>query len=306
MEWRTAIHEEYKAAREAQEAKEAREEASRKAAVLAGYPSGRGRIVTAPATQQPEAASEFAGHTPGPWEWHMYADGTATLRTPDRGLLTVLDAVRKGMSGATVRVAFWQGITEGVGRGRLGGVMRQLNASHPDAELIAAAPRLLAERDKTRAECEALRKYVDLLVAHFVSIAEVLPPEPMDIGDGRTATFVDPDPASTLSLLVKRIRRIQKSPDAQPLATIRARVEVLEAALRDTLSAYGRLHDGLSNLIGDDTSDEFPDDEARLTEAMIPDDYEWLVLTLTDCVAAADAARAALAHPASTNTEKES
>lgn len=44
--------------------------------------------------------------------------------------------------------------------------------------------------------------------------------------------------------------------------------DVTEQALR----AYGKLHDGLSDMI----------EEGRLTEADIPDDYQWLVESLAE------------------------
>lgn len=47
---------------------------------------------------------------------------------------------------------------------------------------------------------------------------------------------------------------------------------ILKTALQDMQSAYGRLHDGLSDMI----------ESGRLTEADIPDDYQWLVETLSE------------------------
>lgn len=41
----------------------------------------------------------------------------------------------------------------------------------------------------------------------------------------------------------------------------------------DTVKQYERLHDGLSDMI----------EGGRLTEADIPDDYQWLVETLVQC-----------------------
>ena len=85
-------------------------------------------------------------HTPGPWDWYMNDRGEAMLATSDRGRLYVMQPVRCGMQGGTVRFAEWG---EGE-RGRRGGVMRDakehLQAGvlmHPDALLIAAAPDLL-------------------------------------------------------------------------------------------------------------------------------------------------------------------
>ena len=86
-------------------------------------------------------------HTPGPWDWYMSARGEAMLATPDRGRLYVMQPVRCGMQGGTVRFSEWG---EGP-RGRRGGVMRDAKEHlrngvlmHPDALLIAAAPDLLA------------------------------------------------------------------------------------------------------------------------------------------------------------------
>lgn len=69
------------------------------------------------------------------------------LATPDRGRLYVMQPVRCGMQGGTVRFSEWG---EGP-RGRRGGVMRDAKEHlrngvlmHPDALLIAAAPDLLA------------------------------------------------------------------------------------------------------------------------------------------------------------------
>lgn len=51
----------------------------------------------------------------------------------------------------------------------------------------------------------------------------------------------------------------------------------LHTALKAMHQAYGKLHDGLSDMI----------EEGRLTEADIPDDYQWLVETLSGpCLAA--------------------
>lgn len=86
-------------------------------------------------------------HTPGPWDWYMSDRGEAMLATPDRGRLYVMQPVRCGMQGGTVRFSEWG---EGP-RGRRGGVMRDAKEHlrngvlmHPDALLIAAAPDLLA------------------------------------------------------------------------------------------------------------------------------------------------------------------
>lgn len=82
-------------------------------------------------------------HTPGPWVWSRVG-GELMLHTPDRGMLVVMDFVRKDMYGAQPRFATWQGEE----RGRLGGALKGADALnpviHPDARLIAAAPDLLA------------------------------------------------------------------------------------------------------------------------------------------------------------------
>lgn len=86
-------------------------------------------------------------HTPGPWDWYISDRGEAMLATPDRGRLYVMQAVRCGMQGGTVRFSEWG---EG-SRGRRGSVMldakehlRNGVLMHPDALLIAAAPDLFA------------------------------------------------------------------------------------------------------------------------------------------------------------------
>lgn len=86
-------------------------------------------------------------HTPGPWDWYMSDRGETMLATTDRGRLYVMQPVRCGMQGGTVRFSEWG---EGP-RGRRGGVMRDAKEHlrngvlmHPDALLIAAAPDLLA------------------------------------------------------------------------------------------------------------------------------------------------------------------
>jgi hypothetical protein len=90
-------------------------------------------------------------HTPGPWDWWMAGNGEAMLATPDRGRLYVMQPVRCGMQGGTLRFADWGGGE----RGRRGGVMRQVAEHcrdgvlmHPDALLIAAAPDLLAALER--------------------------------------------------------------------------------------------------------------------------------------------------------------
>ena len=102
-------------------------------------------------TTQPAAAGPVEPtvrqHTVGPWDWYMSDRGEAMLATPDRGRLYVMQPVRCGMQGGTVRFSEWG---EGP-RGRRGGVMRDAKEHlrngvlmHPDALLIAAAPDLLA------------------------------------------------------------------------------------------------------------------------------------------------------------------
>ena len=102
-------------------------------------------------TTQPAAAGPVEPtvrqHTPGPWDWYMSDRGETMLATPDRGRLYVMQPVRCGMQGGTVRFSEWG---EGP-RGRRGGVMRDAKEHlrngvlmHPDALLIAAAPDLLA------------------------------------------------------------------------------------------------------------------------------------------------------------------
>lgn len=92
-------------------------------------------------------------HTAGPWYWHIDHSGRASLRTPDRGNLIVMDFGRMGMQGATPRFAEWPGIFSGTARQRLGGILMdaahwfspESGINHPDARLIAAAPDVLSE-----------------------------------------------------------------------------------------------------------------------------------------------------------------
>lgn len=86
-------------------------------------------------------------HTPGPWNWFASDRGDLQLATEHSGRLYVMQPVRNGMQGATLRFSRW-----GAGpRGRRGGIMERFDAfmvagelRHPDALLIAASPELLA------------------------------------------------------------------------------------------------------------------------------------------------------------------
>ncbi len=91
-----------------------------------------------------ETKQAVALHTPGPWYWHADHVGNVSLRTPDRGNLIVMDFARKGMQGAAPRLAYWKGLPGGLPRERMGGILDDFNADHPDAVLIASAPDLLA------------------------------------------------------------------------------------------------------------------------------------------------------------------
>lgn len=90
-------------------------------------------------------------HTPGPWVWHVGGRGLPLLCTPDRGRLVVMDPCRKGMNGASVRFACWDGMGAGEPRGRRGGILEDFDSDHPDAVLIASAPTLAEENAKLRA-----------------------------------------------------------------------------------------------------------------------------------------------------------
>lgn len=93
----------------------------------------------------------IAKSTPGPWYWHIDSQGAPSLRTPDRGQLIVMDFGRLGMQRGTARFAEWPGISSGVQRQRLGGILcdakhwfsPESGINHPDARLIAASPDLM-------------------------------------------------------------------------------------------------------------------------------------------------------------------
>lgn len=85
----------------------------------------------------------MSAYTPGPWYWHVDADGRASLRTPDRGNLIVMDIASRGKL-STPRFAIWSGMDAEAPRNRMGGILVDGHTeSHPDARLIAAAPELL-------------------------------------------------------------------------------------------------------------------------------------------------------------------
>ena len=66
-------------------------------------------------------------YTPGPWGW-MDMGGIKLVGQHGHRPI-VMDFVREGMQGATLRL-------------RKDGIMREFDANHPDARLIAAAPEL--------------------------------------------------------------------------------------------------------------------------------------------------------------------
>ena len=84
-------------------------------------------------------STPFANYTPPPWQWFTRANGDVYLATPDRGHLTVMDFVRRGMSGAQPRFATWKGDE----RTRQGGIMMPASSLdlliHPDAKIVAAS-----------------------------------------------------------------------------------------------------------------------------------------------------------------------
>lgn len=116
--------------------------------------------------------TQFEGHTPGPWRWELSSSGKAVhvVGGTPRYDLTVMDFARWGMASATPR--FRDVAHDGMNiMHRLPDVAdwirpfsgREHHASwcaettHPDARLIAAAPDLLAEVIRLRAEVAALK-----------------------------------------------------------------------------------------------------------------------------------------------------
>lgn len=81
-------------------------------------------------TEQSRAADALS--TPGPWTWRTFGN-IPHLCTTHGGALIVLQPVRKGMQGASFRLRDAKCI------------MQDFDPLHPDAQLIARAPELLAE-----------------------------------------------------------------------------------------------------------------------------------------------------------------
>ena len=65
-------------------------------------------------------------HTDGPWAWRTFGEHVCLVGEYGHRPI-ILDAIRKGMNGATLRV-------------RVDGLMTTFDPQHPDARLIAACP----------------------------------------------------------------------------------------------------------------------------------------------------------------------
>lgn len=81
--------------------------------------------------------NEFEGHTPGPWEWGLLQE---------EGSLDVCT-----LHGPVVLCRYWPEAPSGVN-------------FLPDANLIAAAPELLRERDELRAQRDALLEACNAMI----------------------------------------------------------------------------------------------------------------------------------------------
>jgi hypothetical protein len=106
----------------------------------------------------PQAGDDYAGHTEGPWFWHVDMSGRVSLRTPDRGQLVVMDVARRGMQGAAIRFSV---MPDGQPRGRRGGILETMDPrTHADGRLIAAAPMLRAEIERLTAALAEAREVI--------------------------------------------------------------------------------------------------------------------------------------------------
>lgn len=108
--------------------------------------------------------------TPGPWRWEKRKCDGVQLYTPKNGHCIVMDFVRQGMQSAQPR--FSNRCGQPLGGVMIDAVKLDLD-THPDAQLIAAAPELLAEVLSLRVEVARL--------SEWISVDERLPePDPCD------------------------------------------------------------------------------------------------------------------------------
>lgn len=116
--------------------------------------------------------------TPGPWFWRVgNSSRRYELSAPHGGGTTVMDFVRKGMQHAMPRFGI---CLDGGLRGTRGGILLSVDElierdpkgllTHPDANLIAAAPEMADLLRECAAEIERLRAaYVELATSGSAS-----------------------------------------------------------------------------------------------------------------------------------------
>jgi predicted RNA-binding Zn-ribbon protein involved in translation (DUF1610 family) len=98
--------------------------------------------------------------------------------------------------------------------------------------------------------------------------------------EGADCRFYSDDERNSIEKKIEQVEAILEDLDLQ---LIEAAAELL-AALKSMRKLYGDLHDGLSDMV----------EGGRLTEAKVPDDYRWVVDSLSNCIEADQLAEKAI------------